>query len=211
VTFKGLCVTYKTGSGLYNWIYWHLLHSHNSGLQEIHRYRSSTHFQFTVAHALGFSVSTSRILATEYKFKSHMKFLHHSLISFFPFLLSHLRLQSPELGPFFDNSVKRLSVCLILRPTFSRPVCLGIKPPSRAYDQIFPLSDHCGFLIWGALSDERTGLSFTMYNIQYILLPQIWDQVPVFISHRNRVARLCPQALGNSNFDLEYSRIRTIP
>jgi hypothetical protein len=23
--------------------------------------------------------------------------------------------------------------------------------------------------MWGALSDERTGLSFTMYNVQYIL------------------------------------------
>jgi hypothetical protein len=58
------------------------------------------------------------------------------------------------------------------------------------------LSDHCGFFIWGALSDERTGLSFTMYNIQYILLSQIWDQVPVFISPRNKVTRLYPQALG---------------
>jgi hypothetical protein len=35
-----------------------------------------------------------------------------------------------------------------------------------------------------------------MYNIQYILLSQIGDQVPVFISPRNRVARLYPQALG---------------
>jgi hypothetical protein len=51
-------------------------------------------------------------------------------------------------------------------------------------------------LIWGALSDERTGLSFTMYNIQYILLSQISDQVPVFISPRDRVARLYPQTLG---------------
>jgi hypothetical protein len=64
--------------------------------------------------------------------------------------------------------------------------------------RFFLLSDHCGFLIWGALSDEMTGLSFTMYNIQYILLSQIWDQVPVFISSRNRVAWLYPQALGNS-------------
>jgi hypothetical protein len=28
--------------------------------------------------------------------------------------------------------------------------------------RFFLLSDHCGFLIWGALSDERTGLSFTI-------------------------------------------------
>jgi hypothetical protein len=41
-----------------------------------------------------------------------------------------------------------------------------------------------------------------MYSIQYILLSQICDspnledQVPVFISPRNRVARLYPQTLG---------------
>jgi hypothetical protein len=35
------------------------------------------------------------------------------------------------------------------------------------------LSDHCGSFILGALSDERTDLSITMYNIQYILLSQI--------------------------------------
>jgi hypothetical protein len=27
-----------------------------------------------------------------------------------------------------------------------------------------------GLLMWGALSDERTGLSFTMYNVQYIYI-----------------------------------------
>jgi hypothetical protein len=38
--------------------------------------------------------------------------------------------------------------------------------------------------------------SFTMYNVQYILLSQIWDHVPVLISPRNRVTWLYPQALG---------------
>jgi hypothetical protein len=33
-----------------------LIHSHSSGLQAIQRYRYSTHFQFTVTQALGFSV-----------------------------------------------------------------------------------------------------------------------------------------------------------
>jgi hypothetical protein len=43
----------------------------------------------------------------------------------------------------------------MLRPMVSRPVYLGIKHPSGAYDQTV-----AGLLIWRALSDERTGLSF---------------------------------------------------
>jgi hypothetical protein len=30
-----------------------------------------------------------------------------------------------------------------------------------------------GFLMWGALSDERTGQSFTMYNVQYIYILRV--------------------------------------
>jgi hypothetical protein len=64
------------------------------------------------------------------------------------------------------------------------------------------LSDHCGFLIWGALSDKRTGLSFTMCNLQYILLSHIWDspnledQVPVFISPKEQGGPVIPPGTG---------------
>jgi hypothetical protein len=60
------------------------------------------------------------------------------------------------------------------------------------------LSDHCGFLTRGRICL----LQCTMYNIQYILLSQIWDspnledQVPVFISPRNRVVWFIPLGTG---------------
>jgi hypothetical protein len=47
--------------------------------------------------------------------------------------------------------------------TVSRPVCLGIKHPSGAYDQIFiTVLTVAGLLMWGVLSDERTGLLFAI-------------------------------------------------
>jgi hypothetical protein len=80
-------------------------------------------------------------------------------------------------------------------------------------------------LIWGAFPDERTGLSFTTAaeprqrshsrgTRDHILLSQIRDspnlkgQVPVFISPRNRVAQLYPQALGSifvASYDLRFT------
>jgi hypothetical protein len=99
-------------SGLYDWIYWHLIYS-TRNYRQLQRYRYSHILQFTVTHALGSSVFTSPILATDVwqshcHFKSHMKTSFHSLIHFLPFLLNHLRLPSPELDPILDNNEIKL-------------------------------------------------------------------------------------------------------
>jgi hypothetical protein len=83
-------VTYKKGLGLDDWIYC-TLYIHT--VWDYRRYSYSIHYQFTAAHALGFSVFTSRILATDLSqshcnFKSHVKTSWHSLIPFLPLFCS---------------------------------------------------------------------------------------------------------------------------
>jgi hypothetical protein len=71
----------------------------------------------------------------------------------------------------------------MLRPTVSRPVCLGIKHPSGDYDQYY-CQRVASLLMWGVLSDERTGLSFVyatdpcQRSLSRVRVP--WDLRPYF-------------------------------
>jgi hypothetical protein len=115
-------------------------------------------------------------------------------------------------------------VQVTLRPTVSRPASLGVRPQSGTRDQFFFLFDiffrHLWVCYFIAPSLTRGRVCNLLYNCFWALPGQsvlgqspselttifhclIWDspnlegQVPVFISPRNRVAQLYPQALGS--------------
>jgi hypothetical protein len=110
-----------------------------------------------------------------------MKFSAHSLIPFVPFLLSHLRMPSPELLPFLDSNWFKWSLLQLHSSSFCQLTAQShsqsqshianddqsvskswCRTSSGAHDQIFitVLTVTVLFFLWSALSDERTGLSF---------------------------------------------------
>jgi hypothetical protein len=101
-------VTYKTGFGVDDWIYWHLIHTTRdyrqySAIAILHT------LQFTFTQALGFSAFTSRILATDFEeshchFKSHMRSSFHSLIPFLS-LFCNCKFQRLDLIQFLCSQV----------------------------------------------------------------------------------------------------------
>jgi hypothetical protein len=118
------------------------------------------------------------------------------------------------LVPSYLSRSKPEIVKVQLRRTVSRPVYVGVKPHLGPKTRFLLLSDSCGFVDVGRLSDDSTGLSFTIAasprqrshsrvrvrgTHDHILLSQIRDSPiqeghdPVFISSRNRVTQLYPR------------------
>jgi hypothetical protein len=89
------------------------------------------------------------------------------------------------------SSELSLSLSLTLRPTASRSVCLGIKRPFGAYDQIFINLWQLRFCFYGAPSLSRRRIWFlymlldlasvvfiaseSIWTCDHISLSQIWD------------------------------------
>jgi hypothetical protein len=90
------CMTYKTGSGLGDWIYWHIIHS-TRDYRQLERYRCSTHFtchRYTRTRFFesSLAISWQRIYNSRTNFKSHMK----SFLWPNPFLTIILQLPIPK-------------------------------------------------------------------------------------------------------------------
>jgi hypothetical protein len=73
----------------------------------------------------------------------------------------------------------------MLRPTVCRPVCLGIKHPIWGLrPDFYYCQPVAGLLMWGALSDDMTGLSFTTATgprqRSYSRVRVQWNSLPYF-------------------------------
>jgi hypothetical protein len=112
-------------------------------------------------------------------------------------------------------------VKVTLRTMVSRPVCLSVRHPFWANDQIFCFQAVCGFVdvgrpLWReeesviyscccALPAQSfpglspTGLKIIFYFLKFETPPTWKDKVPVFISCRNKVDQLYLQVLGWSS------------
>jgi hypothetical protein len=132
--------------------------------------------QFTVPHALGFSVSTSRLLATEvttiitpkifqlhfqyrctvaYKvFNSHNTYSQSNLL-YSSVLLVSIRLEDSENWTVQSQSQSQIATDGQL---VSKSLC---RAPSGAHDYIFiAVWQLRSCSLWGTLSEKKTGLSF---------------------------------------------------
>jgi hypothetical protein len=86
----------------------------------------------------------------------------------------------------------------MLRQTVSRSVLvsstlLGLKT------KFFSCLTIAGLLMWGALSDERTDLCFTMYNVQYIYILHVITRMDI---NNIYIYSFCQSRLSTADYAL---------
>jgi hypothetical protein len=97
------------------------------------------------------------------------------------------------LPSFLSVSSSRIESSLMLRPTVSRPVSWNKAPIWGLRPDFSCCQTVAGLLIWGALSDERTGLSFTIApgphqrSHSWVRFP--WDSRPYFTLSDSRLIK----------------------
>jgi hypothetical protein len=142
------------------------------------------------------AITASPLISTIHKSPQHLLSLLQPAVSSpaIPWqqLLTVQILQPHALRSFLHSILYRTElstqVKIMLRPMVSRPVCLGIKHPSGAYDQIFITVRQLRVCWYGAPALTRGRvclLQCTIYNIFtfYMLLPEcIYNIYKGFVS-----------------------------
>jgi hypothetical protein len=181
VMFEKYIVTRRgdlwTGFGLDNWIYC-TLYIHT--VRDYRQYSSIDilhTFQFAVAHAVGFTVFTSRILPTDFHtvslaLQTTPKVFFASPNSFVGISVAGNSEVSTRLFRFktavlYSNFVSTVRVRVTLRLMISQSDCLGVEPHlglmTRFFNYLFIFLKVTVLSISGDLSDERSGLSLCLY------------------------------------------------
>jgi hypothetical protein len=159
------------------WIVWlDLLIPYTISIADLHN------LEFTVTHALRFSVFTSRLLVPELK-QSHCEWIFWSHTKFLLQLLSSLGYLLPTTDSILilPLSVVRRCIPILFTLTlphqfsynFWTPNLNSLIPPDKSESESYITTDgrsaslyYCqtaaSLLMWGALSDKRMGLSFTI-------------------------------------------------
>jgi hypothetical protein len=154
-----------------------LNHTYYSTIADLHN------LHFTVTHALQSSVSTSRLLATDLNTET-ITSNHYEV--FLPFLVQSPWNLETQLKTLLGCSKPKSKLCYDRRSvgqsaslSWCRAPIWGLQP-NFYFRQTF-----AGLLMWSAISDERTGLPFTVAagrrhrSHSWVWVP--WDSWPYFI------------------------------
>jgi hypothetical protein len=101
------------------------------------------------------------------------------------------------------GDLETVKVKVMLRPTVSRPVCLGVW---SLRPDLYYCRTAAGFLMWGALSDESTGLPFTIVTgprqRTHSRVRFHWNSPPYFTVSDSRLPFLSPPTTRRATMDV---------